>query len=199
MIKMNSPWGQTHYVHYHGSDKLVVRVSTSEHGGIGVHPDVSMPLALACLGMTDDAGWRWFEEDLAWAIPVVALPERFPEDWVTAARDTLRNEFPQAYMAHFSVVLTPKESRLLEQMEWDAATRNRFTPTAGFGSEFYNVPPGTVWVAGLRLSDEATAGFLVPEVDYLASGSRLILDGFQRWEPDRTTSYRKPAPSVTGL
>ena len=192
MIKMPTPWGVSHYVHFHGADKLVVRVGTAEHGGIGVDASILMPPALAALAMLDSDGRRWFEEDVCWAAAVIALPDRFPADWVESAQNTLCHSFPDAYMAHFNVVLTAADSRAIEEREFHAKTQDNFIVTAAWGSAFWDVGTGSVYACGWRRRDEATAGFLVPEGEYQVAPSRLILDNYPRWEPDRSLPFVKP-------
>jgi len=191
MSKLSTPWGPADYVHYHGEDRQVLRVGTSSHGGIGVLPSLSMPAYLAALADTDGYGTRWYEEDIAWAIAVTAFPDRFERTWVEAAKDTMRNEFPEAYVAHYGGVLTAETSRILERRQFEAATRNNFVVTASFGEWAWNCPTGFVYACGWRRSDEATAGFLVPAEKYVNPG-RLVLDEFPRWEPDRSLPYFKP-------
>lgn len=192
MIKMPTPWGVSHYVHFHGPDKLVVRVGTAEHGGIGVDASITMPPALAALAMVDSEGRRWFEEDITWAAAVIALPDRFQPEWVETAQDILCHHFPDAYMAHFNVVLTAADSRAMEEREFHAKTTDNFIVTAAWGSSFWDVGNGNVYVCGWRRRDEATAGFLVPEEEYQVNPSRLILDTYPRWEPNRSLPYVKP-------
>lgn len=169
----------------------MLRVGTSSHGGIGVMPAVAMPAHLAALADTDAYGTRWYEEDIAWAIAVTAFPDRFDPSWVNAARGTMRNEFPEAYVAHYGGALTAETSRVLERRLFEAATRDKFVVTGSFGDWAWDVPPGYVYACGWRRSDEATAGFLVPDAKYVSPG-RLVLDDFPRWEPDRTLPYFKP-------
>ena len=108
------------------------------------------------------------------------------------AKEILQHYYPEAFMAHFGGVLTAATSRALEQREWESATANNYTVTAGFGDWTWNVPLGYVYACGWRRSDEATAGFLVPADVYNVNPGRLVLDDFQRWEPDRTLPYSKP-------
>ena len=81
-------------------------------------------------------------------------------------------------------------ARAIERREFEAATRDNFVVTAGFGSSFWDVPCGYVYACGFRQRDEATAGFLVPASRY-TKPDRLILDEFPRWEPDRTLQMHK--------
>lgn len=120
----------------------------------------------------------------------------FSPGQVEQAKETLKHYHPQAYMAHFNVKLGPADSFKLEQLAWEEATRDNFVVTSGWGDGFWDVPAGYVYAAGFRGRDEATAGFLVPRSQYENRPGRLVLDGFQRWEPDRTLAYCKPTLAV---
>jgi hypothetical protein len=189
MMRFETPWGQSALVRFLSSNGDVVRVESPGHGGDGVRTDVPMPPTLAGLGVTV-GNWRWFEEDVAWAAVAIAFPALYQPEQVELATSTLRDWFPDEYSAHFGVQLDAQSSRVLEQREWEQATRGSFCVTAGFGSQFWDVPAGYVYACGFRASDEAVAGFLVPEAEY-ANPMRLILDAFPRWEPNRTLPYLK--------
>jgi len=191
MKHFNTPWGVADQVHSLHPDKKILRVCTPEHGGIAVALDLQMPACLAALGM-EEGGYRWFEEDEAWAAPATAFPTFFHPDHVRGAKETLQHRYPEAFMAHFGGVLTAATSRALERREWEAATAGNFTVTSGFGDWDWNVPTGYVYACGWRKNDEATAGFLVPADIYDVNPARLVLDDFPRWEPDRTLPYSKP-------
>lgn len=194
MRKFCTPWGVAHSVKALDWESKVLEVHTASHGGIGVHPDIELPqYAIDCADVAQD-GMRWFEEDVCWAAAAIALPKFFTTEQLQCAEHTLRHSLPTAYMAAFGVVLAVEASRHLEQEAFDEATRNNFTLSAGFDSSFWNVPPGMVYACGWRRRDEATKGFLVPEAEYLgADRSRLVLDGFPEWEPDRSMPYLKRA------
>lgn len=192
MKHLNTPWGVADQVDSYHPEHKILRVSTPEHGGIAVALDLQMPACLAALGL-QEGGYRWFEEDEGWAAPATAFPTFFHPDHVRAAREILQHRYPEAFMAHFGGVLTPATSRALAQREWETATAGKFTVTCGFGDWAWNVPAGHVYACGWRRSDEATAGFLVPVDIYDVNPARLVLDGFPRWEPDRTLTYCKPA------
>jgi hypothetical protein len=190
MKHFNTPWGVADVHSLHPENKIL-RVSTATHGGIAVTLDLQMPACLAALG-TELGGYRWFEEDLAWAAPATAFPRCFHPDQVWMAREILQHNYPEAFMAHFGGVLTSATSRALEQREWESATAGRFVVTAGFGDWAWDVPRGHVYACGWRRNDEATAGFLVPAEIYDVNPGRLVLDDFTRWEPDRNLPYTKP-------
>lgn len=187
---MRTPWGDAQTVSYYDPDRKIVHVSTASHGGLGVDLALDMPAHLAGIGECDDKR-RWFEEDKAWAAVALAFPQFFSATVVEQAKETLKHWRPEAYMTHFGVTLGPADSHVLEKRAWEQATRDNFVVTAGWGDWAWDVPAGHVYAAGFRASDGAAAGFLVPQDQYERPG-RLVLDGFPRWEPDRTKPYCKP-------
>ena len=196
MPKLQTPWGPADTVFRLDPDDMVLRVHTSGHGRIGVHPQQAIPPHIAACAQADSEGWRWFEEDVAAAAAILAFPHLFGPSTLAAATDCLRNNLPETYTEHFGEVLTAANSRAIERREFEAATRDNFVVTAGFGSSFWDVPCGYVYACGFRQRDEATAGFLVPASRYTAP-DRLILDEFPRWEPDRTLQMHKRVPEYT--
>lgn len=195
MKHFNTPWGIADQVDSLHPEKKILRVHTPSHGGIAVALDLPMPSYLAALG---DAGpsYRWFEEDQAWAAPATAFPSFFHPAQVRGAKEILQHHYPEAFMAHFGGVLTAATSRALEQRDWESATANKYTVTSGFGDWAWDVPRGYVYACGWRRQDEATAGFLVPAEVYNLNPGRLVLDGFPRWEPDRSLPYSKPGANT---
>lgn len=191
MNNLTTPWGKAHYVQLHGGDGQVLGVGTASHGGIGVHPAISLPQPFEALALVDEEGWRWFEEDEAWAAAVLALPQRFPGELQQKAQETLRHCLPDVYSAHFKVTLTSKDSYVLGQREREAATAGNFIPTCALDSSYYDVPEGHVWVSGWRRRDEATEGFLLPEEAYASGDPYLVLDSFRRWMPNTAMPRRK--------
>jgi hypothetical protein len=191
MKHFSTPWGVADQVHSLHPQNKILRVSTPSHGGIAVAADLQMSVHLAALGL-EQGGYRWFEEDQAWAAPATAFPSFFHPAHVRLARQILQHKYPQAHMAQFGGVLTAATSRALERREWEMATSDSFVVTAGFGDWAWDVPRGHVYACGWRRRDEASAGFLVPAKVYDVNPERLVLDGFARWEPDRTLPYSKP-------
>lgn len=85
----NTPWGHADTVKTVG-DQGIRFVSTPSHGGIFV-PDMlmaKMPEALKGSNSYSGCG-QWFEEDVEWAIPVLAFPEQFPKADCKAAVETI--------------------------------------------------------------------------------------------------------------
>jgi len=197
MRNMNTPWGRADYVHFHAPDRSIIRVGTSSHGGIGVASARDMPDHLASIGFVEGE-WRWFEEDQDYCAAVVAFPEHFPPEWQESAKLTLQNWYPEAHMRHFGSVLTGATSLALEKREWESATRDKWVALSGFGDWSWNTPAGKVYACGFRARDGATAGFLVPAEEYDVNPARLVLDGYPRWEPDRTLPYTKPRNTRVG-
>lgn len=195
MKNFNTPWGVADQIESCHPDRKILRVHTPSHGGIAVALDLAMPVCLASIGTVEN-GFRWFEEDLDWAAPVTAFPNFFPPEDVRHATEILQHCYPEAFMEHFGSVLTAANSRALERREWEAATANNFTVTAGWGDWAWDVPQGQVYATGWRRKDEATAGFLVPAAVYKVNPGRLVLDNFPRWEPNRSLPYSKPRQST---
>ena len=191
MPTLQTPWGIADTVIRLDPDNRFLRVHTPSHGGIGVHPAQAIPDHIASCANVDAEGWRWFEEDINVAAVMVAFPHLFCINTVAAAKDALRHHLPEVYTRHFGEALTAANSHAIERREFEAASRDKFVVTAGFGSSFWDVPGGYVYACGFRRSDDATAGFLVPSARY-ARPERLILDEFPRWEPDRTLPMHKP-------
>jgi len=191
MKHFSTPWGVADQVHSYHPEGKILKCCTADHGGIAVSLDLPMPKHLAELGM-EEGGYLWFEEDEAWCAPATAFPSYFHPDHVRGAKATLQDNFPEAFMAHFGVVLTAATSRALERRQWETATADKFVVTSGFGDWAWDVPRGQVYACGWRKRDEATAGFLVPAEIYEVNPGRLVLDGFPRWEPDRRLPYSKP-------
>ena len=187
---MRTPWGDAHTASYYDPARKIVHVSTASHGGIGVDLALDMPAHLAAIGECDDKR-RWFEEDEAWAAVAIAFPQFFSAAVVEQAKETLKHWRPDAYMVHFGVTLGPADSHVLEQRAWDHATRDNFVTTAVWNDAFWESPVAMSTLRASALDDEAIAGFLIRRSE-CANATRLVLDGFPRWEPDRTKPYCKP-------
>jgi hypothetical protein len=188
MHKFCTPWGAAHVVKPLDWGGKVLEVHTASHGGIAVMADVVLPAwAIACAEISQD-GTRFFEEDVCWSAAATALPKFFSSEALQSAEHTLRHWLPKTYMEAFGVQLAVDASQYLTQLAFEEETKDKYVVTAGFGDWAYNVPTGMVYACGWRRADESTKGFLVPEVDYV-NPSRLVLDGYQEWEPDRTQPY----------
>lgn len=187
---MRTPCGDAHTVSFYDPDPKIAHVFTVSSSGIGVDLALDMPAHLAELGECDDKR-RWFEENEAWAAVAVAFPSFFSAGVVEQAKETLKHRRPEAYMAHFGVTLGPADSYALEQRAWEQATRDSFVASAVWTDAFWDIPSGYVYAAGFRARDEAIAGYLVRR-SRCVNAARLVLDGFPRWEPDRTKPYCKP-------
>lgn len=72
----NTPWGRADLIEPLGSG--IFKVGTPEHGGIFVPDDLIARLPDALCRQNGYSGFgNWFEEDLEWALPVIAFPELF--------------------------------------------------------------------------------------------------------------------------
>jgi hypothetical protein len=191
-FQMCTPWGTAQVVDKLSPDATVVRVSTAEHGGIGIqHEMVSIPQHLR-FGAIYDQTWAWFEEDEAAALAVLVVPHFFSNEYQECAKETMRNSYPDAYEKHFGEKLEVHQSRELQARELAARTHNLYTPSTAWGDWAWDVPRGFVYVLGYRRSDESTAGFLVPKDRYRPPHNLIILDEFPRWTPDKSQPQSKP-------
>lgn len=190
-IRFSTPWGIADSITNITPDRLIVSVGTPSHGGIGVSKKLSMPdyFKNEAIESTD---WFWFEEDCAWSCVPCAFPQYFDQKTIESAKTSLCNWFPDAYALHFGVSPIAQESLVVRKRELDARLNNHFRPKAGYGDWAWNVPLDHVYVVGFRASDGASQGFLLKKDDY-QNTDEIILDKFQKWEPDQTLPYSKPA------
>jgi hypothetical protein len=107
----STPWGPSQQ-----SEKItrgIVSYSTAGHGGIHVSPKLNQQIP-AHLRIEDG----WYEEDCDWARVCLAFPHLFSQCRVDAATASLRAWYPDAYEAHFGVILEPGESYAKDQREF---------------------------------------------------------------------------------
>lgn len=188
---MDTPWGRADLVESKTDDNTVLVVSTSSHGGIGVHIAThSIPEYFKKFAIYGET-WAWFEEDCCWSAAALALPELFL-DAQQSAEDTLRNWYPDAYAAHFGRMPLASESMVVRERERKIRLMNNFTVYAAWDETAWNVPIGHVYVRGRRSADNAEAGFLIPVDLYKPPIDDIVLDAFPRWEPDRALPQFKP-------
>src|SRR5437763_10737944 len=99
--KLNTPWGFADQVSPIG-DHGILCASTPGHGGLFVPDELLGRLPQALRGSNSYSGKRnWFEEDVEWAIPVIAFPEEFPAKDCQAAVSTIecyKNHKPGEYL-----------------------------------------------------------------------------------------------------
>lgn len=185
----NTPWGIADYVKDVAGDGTVLIVSTSSHGGIGVHTSRAMPAYFRSQALTSGE-WLWFEEDCDWAIAALSFPDLFPKDQDNA-KQTLCNWHPDVYAEHFGQLPTAAQSLKVAERERDERLKDKFTVSSGHSDSSWNIPKGFVYASGWRRADGAKQGFLVPKDKYV-NLHELVLDDFPRWEPDLTLPYMKP-------
>jgi hypothetical protein len=197
MKQLRTPWGIAGQVASYHPERKILHACAADQGGFAVALDLPMPAHLAALGAQDES-YRWFDEEHGWAAVATAFPAHFSPGSVTRAKDILRDHYPEAFTAHFGVVLTAATSLELEKREWEAATMNNFTVCASWEEGAWDIPPGQVYACGWRHADEATCGFLVPAAVFRVDPSRLVLDPFPRWEPNRSLPCAQPGASTLG-
>lgn len=85
---MNTPWGQADHVKPIGVQGIL-SVSTPSHGGIYLPDELLARMPAKLRGSNSYSGCKnWFEEDVEWAIPVLAFPGEFSPEYCKAAVDT---------------------------------------------------------------------------------------------------------------
>lgn len=89
MTNLNTPWGLADHVD-HMSDQGILFVSTASHGGVFVPDELLDRMPRELRGSNSYSGKRnWFEEDVEWAIPVLAFPDQFSPEYCKAAVETI--------------------------------------------------------------------------------------------------------------
>lgn len=75
----DSPWGTIVDVEFVSESPSIVRISTSSHGGIWVHPTLNrqVPAKIRLLSFNSQACSGWYEEDCDALIAMVYFPEYF--------------------------------------------------------------------------------------------------------------------------
>lgn len=169
---MKTPWGVAQAV-YPIADG-VCSVSTAGHGGVKVRRDLNARIPAY---MRTPGGW--YEEDVEWSIPFVALeqhitataadahpiPVMTPEGLVNRRHPaervlkvitdgvhvkTFRNWFPDEYEQFFGVILQPGESSVRDEQMFYAAHRNDWLVVAAMGDWKEGVPKGFVCVVAMQ-------------------------------------------------
>lgn len=141
---MFTPWGSAQSI-----DKIadgIVQVSTASHGGIGLDEtrNAQMPDALRV-----DGGW--YEEDVQWALVVLAFPDLFPDRIAQDAPRVVKEWFPDRWTAHTGEVVTAAESSVVARAEFAELHANDLVGIAAIGKSSFNVvPDGKVLVAATR-------------------------------------------------
>lgn len=131
---MRTPWGkaQTAREIFPG----MYFVSTSGHGGVklGIKMNKLVPDF-----MRNDGGW--YEEDIDWCIPYVALNieteflnnPKFNDD-VAKAIEVFRNWKPAMYERYLGITLNPGESMKKDESIWLETNADKFQVLAAWGS-----------------------------------------------------------------
>ena len=88
---MQTPWGKADHVELVG-DTGMKWVSTPSHGGLYIPGAFlqKLPVELRASNSYSGCGC-WFEEDVEWAIPVLAFPQYFPPATCAAAVLTIES------------------------------------------------------------------------------------------------------------
>lgn len=172
VTQRRSPWGVIQ-----DEERIatgITFVSTSSHGGIKLdrRRQAMMPKVFRQKG-------GWYEEDCDWCLPALIFPEAFP-DKQTLAHSTAKDWHPEAYEAHFGVVISLSESVKKREVKFQADTVDKWVVTAAWGSWHAKVPVGMVGVVaslgGIRDHSVLQRYFLVPQPEYSGRGVGFVVD-----------------------
>lgn len=90
MTNLNTPWGRADQVTPIGTQGIFM-ASTASHGGLFVPDELLAQMPEELRGSNSYSGCaNWFEEDIEWAIPVLAFPDQFPPSTCDAAVKTIK-------------------------------------------------------------------------------------------------------------
>ncbi len=159
---MWTPWGESD-----SSEKIatgIVRYNTPSHGGyhLSARRQALMPKALR----KDEP---WYEEDVDWALVVLAFPQFFKESDVKMAESTTKNYHPDMWEKWKGVVLPLEESVEKAERHFRLVHRNDFVVDGVWGDWLPGVPKDHVRVSARRTADEQKRYFNIPKAEYGAS------------------------------
>lgn len=162
----STPWGPSQHSKKYG--RGIIFYGTAGHGGFHVSRTLNVKIPQY---LRNEDGW--YEEDCEYAKVVIAFPDRFPDDTVKHATESLRGWNPDAYEAHFGVVLGPGESYIKDQRRFQEDHKNDLVVVSAYGDHQPGVPSGFVGVVayvGGRDANYQFKGepryFLVPDEEY---------------------------------
>jgi len=174
----STPWGRSQ-----GSKSYargIVGYTTASHGGIHLSPTRNAAVHPA---------WRnvrgWYEEDSDYNVVVFTFPDYFEPLDVERAREHLRNNKPDAYMAVTGEVLTEADSWKLSQRALRAKHREDFVVLSAWGDWHANVPKGKVGVLACKggrdedyRSDRASESYFLVDHARYDEGRRSCSIGY---------------------
>lgn len=159
----SSPWGKIQHVKQVADG--VYSVSTAGHGGLKLDAkqNAKMPAALKVAG-------GWYEEDEAWSLVAIGLPEYFSDEVVAGAEKIVKDWYPDEYEAFTGKVLLPGESSQKDKKAFLAAHANDWLVNSAVGSWHEDCPEGLVLVWAKQNGQNETQ-FYVPAEEYAARGA----------------------------
>ena len=166
----STPWGPGQYVKTYA--RGVAEIGTAQHGGIRVSRGLAqkrmIPEILACA--IERKQYFWFEEDCAFMLVVLSMPEIFKPELLEAARSSVKSSYPDEYTALTGEAVAVAESYELRRRQFAAETRERFVGYSAQGDWAEGVPKGMVQVCGRRASDKAQTEIFVSSEAYATRG-----------------------------
>lgn len=177
-----TPWGeaQTTDVHAEG----VAFHSTASHGGFKLDTERNVLVHPLWRNDTD-----FYEEDCEAAIVIVTFPELFSAETVTAAQQTAKNWFPEAYERVFGVTLEPGESIKKDQQVFRREHAEDWIVISAITSQHH---PGFVECVATKGGVRGRSGercFLVPTTEYRQGRHGFIIDQARHAPYDGKSSY----------
>ena len=97
IVRTSTPWGTAQTACYFADG--LIQYTTAGHGGFHVSKTLLKRIH-AYMQQADkyaNGEEGWFEEDCAWSIVAVCLPEFFPMSWRYNAIDTMRSTYPLSW------------------------------------------------------------------------------------------------------
>ena len=153
----------------------VAEVGTASHGGMRVSRGLATrrmkPEILACA--IERSGYFWFEEDCAYALVVLSMPELFEAKMVESAKASAKTWNPDEYTVLTGEPVVVEESYTLQRRAFEAETKDKFVVRCAWGDWEDDVPKGMVKVFSRRDSDGAERYGLVNAVDYNTRRSKF--------------------------
>jgi hypothetical protein len=143
----------------------VAEVGTASHGGMRVSRALAQKrfdarvLALAIEGKRH----FWFEEDCAYALVVLTMPELFNEHQIFFAKNAVKNYYPDEYTIITGEEVLLQESYVLQKRQFEAQTRDRFVVYSAVGDWAQGVSKGMIRAWARRATDGEKREFLIPE------------------------------------
>ena len=183
----NTPWGPSQGVTVYAEG--VTAHSTAGHGGFHLSAERNRKVNSL---LRSPGGW--YEEDEAWAIVALTLPDLFTTYERRHAEKTVKDSYPDAWEVITGSVLEPGESREKDRRTFELRHADDWIVVSAILSD--QQPGFTEVIAakgGQRIEHTPVRRYLVPKDEYGISGGPF---GFVI-DPERHAVYDGPSSFVT--